>query len=337
MSELHKHLTKILGLNDDEGEDAVVRRIISLKESQERSLERATRWEMRFKALAELAGDEAVERAKTAAISDEKMKLLDWLDPTGSDFLGTGLSMREYFLSDGIERHRRSFCSQMRDEKDRRLDLIIRLAVEYRRICDQDRFGTAALTGAMHDIILGEKADAFDERVRWMLDHKLDYPGCSDEEREIWRERFADRDELWRPAIWICREYTDAFRPVPDDRPVHPDWETMVTSEPGLVELGAELDLDFPGRVFAYEQHLYAWRADPHQQGHLCVNESVISELFEAGVRWHGPDDQHGGFWYMADGDPFPDDPDKYCGNRYHRIFGLDMLFRWLGRKQKRT
>lgn len=310
-------------------DDTIVRKAESLQEGLTRAVERVTLWELRFQKLAEIAGEDAAKEAMHANPTDDKMKLLRWLDPKGDDWLGTGMNLREHTALRHIQEYQNSFASQLNDEQRRRLNLIIRLSAALDQVLQQDNHGTAHIEWAIESIIKGASAKDHDEKITWMLDHEGGSPlNVDDETRKAWDDRYAERDKLWAPAVAIAREYTDAFKSPPDDRPRYDTWEEMVEREPGLVSMGDVWVLESE----AYRENM------PHGSLFRFRGDALwFQARFEVGVRWRGPrlENEHG-YWHMASGAKFPDDPDKFWGNNYHRIYRTRDLSNWYARQRNK-
>ena len=247
MSDFRQKIIESLGmkLRKDQTEftdGEILRRVGTVQHAYQRAVERQTHLEVRFKTLSELAGAGATEQALAATPSDEKMELLRWLDPTGDDFLGSGMTLEDYLTKRNIQEFGRNIASQMRDEQQRRMDLIIRLAVEYDHIRKTDLHGTAQLEMAIEDIIKGVPEKSFEERIGWMTDSKWSGPAgeLTEEDQARWDAVWRERMALWAPALAICREFTGAFQPPPEDRSRYSTWEEMLEKEPGIIEVGKD-------------------------------------------------------------------------------------------------
>lgn len=344
MSDFRQQIIECLGmkLRKDQTEftdGEILRRVDTVQHAYQRAVERQTQLEVRFKALSELAGEDATQEALNATPSDEKMELLRWLDPTSDNFLGSGMGLQDYLTKRNIESYDRNIASQMRDEQQRRLKLIMRLSVALHEIRTQDLHGTASLESAIEEIIRGEPAKDFEQHIEWMLDSKWSAPAgeLSDEERTHWKKLWDERMKLWAPAIAACREFYDAFKPPPEDRPHYSTWEEMLENESGMVRLTSEARDGLVSHVWMKE--VDAHHHDTRAVWNLMlfrVPDSWWEAMFEAGVRWRGPRRQdENGYWHREDGEVFPDDPEKFWGNNYHRIYDSRELNSWLGRQRR--
>jgi hypothetical protein len=315
-------------------DDEIIRKVESVQNAYMKLVERETQLELRFKTLSEVAGEEATQEALDATPSEEKMTMLRWLDPKGDDFLGSGMKLQEYMAKRRIMDYNRNISSQMRDEQQRRMNLIVRLSVAYDRIRREDIHGTANLESAIEEIIKGEEAKRFDEHIGWMLDRKWNrISGLEGEEAERYEKVLEKREELWAPAIAICREFTDAFKPPPEDRPRYDTWEDMLEQETGMVVAGH--DGEVPVWMREEDAHLWGTPAFWHSM-RFRGGPAFWKDIFERGVRWRGPHVQgENGYWHREDGEKFPDDEEKFWGNNYHRIFRWRDLTSWVSRQKE--
>jgi hypothetical protein len=78
------------------------------------------------------------------------------LDAKGPDFLGTGLTFEEFLVSQDLQRYRRSYSQQDRKERKRRLDFVLRLAVEYQAVVQRTLFSTAFAKNALAEVFDGD-------------------------------------------------------------------------------------------------------------------------------------------------------------------------------------
>jgi len=322
-------------------DDQILRRIESTRDAYRTVVERETQLEARFKKLSEIAGEEATQEALDATPSEDKMQLLRWLDPKSDNFLGSGMQAEEYMMKRNISQYNRNLASQMNDEQQRRTKLIIRLSVELQRIRSEDLHGTASLESAITDIIKGEPAKYFDQTIGWMTDRAELCGNLAPEDAAAYKRQQDERDVLWAPAIATCREFTDAFKPVPEDRPHYATWEEMLEKEPGMVCFTH--DKDSSGRG---EGHIWVKESDAHHWSTPALWNLMLfrgspewwAKAFAAGVRWRGPRRlDENGYWHREDGGKFPDDPEKFWGNNYHRIYNHRELSSWLYRQKEKS
>lgn len=86
-------------------------------------------------------------------------KVREWLDPQGSNFMGTGLTFREFWYKGLVERFARSWTQQDKIERQRRLGLIIELAQDLARVEQTTRFSTMWIRHGIEALIEGERQD----------------------------------------------------------------------------------------------------------------------------------------------------------------------------------
>jgi hypothetical protein len=114
-----------------------------------------------------------------------KADLALMFDPNSSDFMGLGLSLNEFLLSQEIEALKRSYRNQTREEKSRRRDAAVALAVEYDRVRQQTTQATVFAREAIIHVVEGEWQDL--KICRDMLTFEDDFVGS----REIHAPIFA--------------------------------------------------------------------------------------------------------------------------------------------------
>lgn len=85
-----------------------------------------------------------------------KERLLEFFNPEGTNFLGSGMTLAEWSAAHTITQLQNVFTFQERPEIRRRLDLIIELGAEYKAIEAQTRFSTAFAKMVIEDIIKGD-------------------------------------------------------------------------------------------------------------------------------------------------------------------------------------
>jgi hypothetical protein len=346
MTEFRQKIIEQLGMTLREGQteftdEDILRRVDTLDNAYRRVVERETQLEARFKKLSELAGEDLTREALDATPSEQKMEFLRWLDPSSDNFLGSGMSMQEYMMKRNVVDYNRNMMSQMNDEKRRRLQLIIRIAVALHNIRTEDLHGTASLERAIEDIIKGEPVKDFEQWIDFMTDSKWSGPAgeISDEEKAQWGAVWEKRMGLWAPAIRACREFHDAFKPPPEDRPRYSNWKEMLEKEGGMVRLTPDVH---DGGVSG----VWMKQVDAHHHGTPAMWNLMLfrgtdawwEDMFEAGVRWRGPRRQdESGYWHREDGEKFPDNPEKFWGNNYHRIYWHRELSSWHYRQKDKA
>lgn len=78
------------------------------------------------------------------------------LDPDAKNWLGTGLSMQEFFAARRVQEIQNSIIFQDREEERRRIELIVELAGELNAIRQRTNFSMLLAEGAIEDVIRGE-------------------------------------------------------------------------------------------------------------------------------------------------------------------------------------
>jgi hypothetical protein len=102
------------------------------------------------------AGDPVVEAWRAADRESHNTRLRDLLDPGSTNFLGTGLSLREFMELHSAEKLSRSWSLQPREEQKRRLAAVIRLSAELARIREKENFATRLAEMAIESVIEGD-------------------------------------------------------------------------------------------------------------------------------------------------------------------------------------
>jgi hypothetical protein len=122
----------------------------------------------------------AIELGARSDRLSKRDRLLELLDPGTTNFLGTGLALREFMQLHNAEKLAASWSLQSREEQKRRLSAVIRLSVELERIREKENFATRLAELAIESVIEGD----------WKM-------------VEEWAEHFAfedERDEIRSPA-----------------------------------------------------------------------------------------------------------------------------------------
>ena len=83
-------------------------------------------------------------------------KILRYLDPNSENFMGSGMTMKQFSLVGYAEKTERSFARQNVGERRRRMDLMIRMAVELTKIREVNGFGTRLGESMIEDVIEGD-------------------------------------------------------------------------------------------------------------------------------------------------------------------------------------
>ena len=88
---------------------------------------------------------------------EDRKKLKDFFDPHSGNFLGMGLSFVEMMTLGRIEEIERSYVMADKEERERRLGLIIELSVILGAILgEEELFGTAILQANIEEVLLGD-------------------------------------------------------------------------------------------------------------------------------------------------------------------------------------
>lgn len=124
-------------------------------------------------------------------------KLSEMLSPDNPDFLGSGMSMMDWFMANDLQRLERSFYRAQRPERKRRLQYVIQLCLLLAEIEKVSNFGTAFARSAIEDIIQGDWAG-----VRHVATLQ-EFWGPD------WEYVPADAQVHWRAFSAICQEAFD--------------------------------------------------------------------------------------------------------------------------------
>jgi len=92
-------------------------------------------------------------------LKDKREKFIELLSPDSKNFMGTGLTMLEFLQLGKAEKVQESWFNIERDERIRRLDLVIELCVELRKIEQATQFSTAICRMAIGALIEGDHKD----------------------------------------------------------------------------------------------------------------------------------------------------------------------------------
>lgn len=98
---------------------------------------------------------------------DNRARLQELLGADSTNFLGTGLSMREFMLLTQAEKLVNAWCIQRPEEQKRRRRAVIELSIELGRIREKENHGTRLAELAIEAVIEGdwkmveERADHF--------------------------------------------------------------------------------------------------------------------------------------------------------------------------------
>lgn len=89
-------------------------------------------------------------------MSDKREKYIELLSPDSKNFMGTGLTLNEFMQLGTAEKVSESWFNIHRDERNRRLDLVIELCVELRNIEQRTQFSVAIARMAISALIEGD-------------------------------------------------------------------------------------------------------------------------------------------------------------------------------------
>lgn len=268
-------------------------RVERLQESRRTAVDRSLTWENRFEALADGLDADVVERAKQSFDFEAKRDLKDWLSTEGSNFLGTGMSFQEWFVHQRVEEYANSFAAQDRDERRRRLNLVIRLGRELCNIREENLFSTMMGESAIEAVILG-KWDEIKDYGTW-LSFKAEF--VDDPDQGDYYSR------LWSRFREILAE-TYQHRLPPNPVPEIPEARQMMV-------------------VGGWEENGERW----HRGGEY-IEHSLVVCFFERGVRWIPSTETEPGHWCRADGERFKQRGDRQGPYRLYDIPGLLMWAR---------
>jgi len=127
-----------------------------------------------------------------------KLRLHEMLNPDSPNFMGTGMTLKDFMLAGEIERIQRSFERQSREERHRRLEIAIRMAVEYDQVRRNTIQNGAFARQAIEDVITGDTSS-----LRIDLD-LLSFIGEGDWCKP-YVEAYAKFRELIQEALGTCR------------------------------------------------------------------------------------------------------------------------------------
>ena len=87
---------------------------------------------------------------------DNRARLAELLGSDSTNFLGTGLTMREFLQLTDAEKLAASWALQSREERKRRLHAVVRLSVELVHILETAEFSTRLAELAIESVIEGD-------------------------------------------------------------------------------------------------------------------------------------------------------------------------------------
>jgi len=135
----------------------------------------------------------------------------------GGEFMGTGMTLEEWSATLELEKIHNSFVTQPRTEQRRRLDFVIKLAVEGSRIRSIDNFGSIRLESGVEYVMEGAWEKVADE-IKWCSfegvlsplegsDRESEY---SKEVLEEGREQEKEYAKLWEPFKKLLQQAYDS-------------------------------------------------------------------------------------------------------------------------------
>lgn len=102
------------------------------------------------------SGDPVVEAWRAADRENRRTRFLDLLDPGSTNFLGSGLSLREFMQLHSADKLAASWTLQSQEEKKRRLVAVVRLSVELEHVRETMQFATRLAELAIESVIEGD-------------------------------------------------------------------------------------------------------------------------------------------------------------------------------------
>ena len=122
---------------------------------------------------------------------DNRAHLDELLGSDSTNFLGTGLTMREFLQLTQAEKLAASWCLQPREEQRRRLRAVLQLSIELGRVRETTNFATRLAELAIESVIEGD----------WkMVEEWADHFTFGDEAEEL-RQRSAPTFAVFRELL----------------------------------------------------------------------------------------------------------------------------------------
>jgi hypothetical protein len=140
----------------------------------------------------------------------DKDDLLAWMSPTSNDFLGSGMTMREWSIARSIAEFQDAWCNQEPKEKKRRFHFIILLTLERDRI--HHEYGTEhegtwyvqsgiGMESCIKSLIAGDLKELKESSKMY--------------EEEFWTWNLGDQGAIWAerfaPFVKICNDCIDTW------------------------------------------------------------------------------------------------------------------------------
>lgn len=328
---LQETLREILELKEGASEEDICASVRKLHGRMETFAERAAQWEARFDALAQDLDKEVVDKAFNIVLTDRRRDVLAWLDPESRNFLGTGMTMQEFWAHQSFGRFGNSFTNRRNDERNRRIDLIVRMAARYYDIQNQDIHATAQCRSAIEEVIDG-KFDMLEQSMEWVgIFSENEFASYKDRSSpEEWDKLVKEQQErqaLWAPFRKLCFE---AFGPQ------RPPAETKSESLEQMLTDGDWVQLENGNWMRTDDSDYFKSWPRGTRDGKIpcCLPHTTAIELYALGVRWHADDGDEPGYWHLASGEKFPENPEKWYGEIVYRKYSTRELLGWLDRQR---
>lgn len=128
---------------------------------------------------------------KTSKGQGRRDRLAELLGSDSTNFLGTGLTMREFVQLGNAEKMAASWSNQKREERRRRLDAVMRLSIELARVRETTQFATRLAELAIEAVIEGD----------WKMVDEWAKHFAFDDEDEDMRQRHASVFAIFRELL----------------------------------------------------------------------------------------------------------------------------------------
>lgn len=138
----------------------------------------------------------AIELGARPRSGDPKRRFEELLGTDSTNFLGTGLPLREFMQLHSAEKLAASWSLQSQEEKKRRLGAVIRLSIELEKIREKENFATRLAEMAIESVIEGD----------WKMVASWSNQLSFENEREEVRTRYATFRELLLQVLRAGKE-----------------------------------------------------------------------------------------------------------------------------------
>lgn len=284
-----------------------------LRNQVDQTIEHALQWQSRFEALASSRPQEEVDAAFNVILTDEKRQFLHFLDPTSRNFLGSGLSCQEWLMRGYMDRVKNCFSVQNREEQNRRLNLVLRMAKTLETTRNESQFACALGEIVIKDLIAGQLEPYWTETLRFTAD--LEDAQKTNNAAAL--QYFQEVRSRWEPFVALVHEALGpSVRPPELNTP--PDAERMMAD-------GGWQKYD-TGWILGDAK---PWTPEFHFD-RCFIDAKVLALLYEAGVRWRGEEHGEPGYWLMHDRGLFPEPPNTH--ERVYRFYEVNALLQWFRR-----